>query len=71
MVIKSFQMPIGNGHWESNFFNGYFSPIVLEIDISMFLFTALVRVPVRACEEVASELRLGSGFAELLVSLTT
>ena len=30
MVIKSFQMPIGNGHWESNFFNGYFSPIVVE-----------------------------------------
>ena len=32
MVIKSFQMPIGNGHWESNFFNGYFSPIVVEND---------------------------------------
>ena len=31
MVIKSFQMPIENGHWESNFFNGYFSPIVVEI----------------------------------------
>ena len=30
MVLKSFQMPIGNGHWESNFFNGYFSPIVVE-----------------------------------------
>ena len=26
MVIKSFQMPIGNGHWESNFFNGVFQP---------------------------------------------
>ena len=23
-------MLIGNGHWESNFFNGYFSPIVVE-----------------------------------------
>ena len=34
MVIKSFQMPIGNGHWESNFFNGYFSPIVVENDKS-------------------------------------
>ena len=27
-------MAIGNGHWESNFFNGYFSPIVVEITIS-------------------------------------
>ena len=30
MGIQSFQMPIGNGHWESNFFNRYFSPIVVE-----------------------------------------
>ena len=35
MVIKSFQMPIGNGHWESNFFNGYFSPIVVEKEQSV------------------------------------
>ena len=33
MVIKRFQIPIGNGHWESNFFNGYFSPIVVEIEV--------------------------------------
>ena len=33
MVIKSFQMPIGNGHWESNFFNGFFSPIVVENNV--------------------------------------
>ena len=37
MVIKSFQMPIGNGHWESNFFNVYFSPIVVEKDIALKL----------------------------------
>ena len=32
MVIQSFQMPIGNGQWEWNFFNGYFSPIAVESD---------------------------------------
>ena len=26
-------MPIRNGHWESNFLNGYFSPIVVENSI--------------------------------------
>ena len=35
MVIKSFQMPIGNGHWESNFLNGYFSPIGIVVEIEV------------------------------------
>ena len=37
MVIKLFQMPIGNGHWESNFFKGYFSPIVVEKTFCLFM----------------------------------
>ena len=28
---------IGNGHWESNFFNGYFSPIVVKIQFQHVL----------------------------------
>ena len=47
-------MPIGNGHWESNFFNGYFSPIVVEIKI-------LPLLTLFACTGDAILLALGTG----------
>ena len=42
LVIKSFQMAIENAHWKWNFFNGYFSPIVVEILFPYGNFPALL-----------------------------